>query len=105
MSLPIEFHELVDIDLAEAWDWYEGLEAGLGDRFLDAVEATVTRASQWPNTGTPALRDANGEIIERKTPTNGFPYAIRYRSMDDRLLVMAVVHQSRMPDFGADRNP
>jgi plasmid stabilization system protein ParE len=105
VSLRIEYHELVDTDLEHAWTWYEGQERGLGDRLLDAIHATVVRASQWPNSGTPVLRDDDDEIFERKLPANGFPYAVRYRILDDRLIVMAVLHQHRHPDFGTDRQP
>lgn len=55
--------------------------------------------------GPPFLRDDPYEVIERKLPVNGFPYAVRYRILDDRLLVMAVSHQHRHPDFGTDREP
>ena len=105
MSLRIEYHELVDSDLTTAWTWYEDQEHGLGDRFLDAIHAAVVRASQWPNSGSPVPRDDRDEIIERKLPANGFPYAVRYRMLDDRLLVMAVLHQHRHPDIGTDRQP
>lgn len=105
MSLRIEYHELVDNDLEHAWSWYEDQERGLGDRFLNAIHTTAARASRWPNAGRPVLRDDNDEIIERKLPTNGFPYAVRYRILNDRLLVMAVLHQHRRPDFSTDREP
>jgi hypothetical protein len=65
VSLRIEYHEHVDTDLEHAWTWYEGQERGLGDRFLDAIHATVVRASRWPNSGSPILRDDDDEIIER----------------------------------------
>lgn len=105
MSLDVEYHDLVDLDLLEAWNWYEDQEVGLGDRLLDAVNATVLRASRWPSAGTPTLRDARDEIIERKVATRGFPYAVRYRVIARTLVVMAVTHQHRRPDFGADRQP
>lgn len=105
MSLPIEYHELVDTDLEHAWNWYEDQERGLGDRFLDAIRTTVVRASRWPNSGRPVLRGDDDEVVERKLPTGGFPYAVRYRIADDRLIVMAVLHQHRHPDFGTDREP
>lgn len=106
MSLRIEYHELVDTDLEQAWTWYEDQERGLGDRFLDAIHSTVLRASRWPNSGTQALRDDGDEIVERKLPANGFPYAVRYRILDDdRLIVMAVLHQHRHPESGTDRQP
>lgn len=105
MGLRIEYHELVDSDLTVAWTWYEDQERGLGDRFLDAIHATVVRASRWPNAGTPVLRDDDDNITERKVPAHGFPYAVRYRIFDGWLIVMAVLHHYRHPDFGADREP
>lgn len=105
MSIRVEYHDLVDLDLLNAWTWYENQEDGLGDRFLGAIHATVVQASRWPNAGRPVLRDDNDEIIERKVPANDFPYAVRYRILGDRLLVMAILHQSRHPNFGADRQP
>lgn len=103
MNLRVEFHDLADLDLFDAWSWYEDQQDGLGDRFLRSINATVHRAARWPNGGEPALRNDNGDIIERKVPTDGFPYAVRYRVIDDRLVVMAVLHQHRHPDFGLDR--
>jgi len=105
VSLRIEYHDLVDVDLLDAWTWYEDQEVGLGDRFLVAVNATVVRASRWPNAGTPVLRDDRDEVIERRVPTNGFPYAVRYRVLAERLVVMAVLHQHRHPDHATDRQP
>jgi len=52
----------------------------------------------------PVLRD-DDDIIERKLPAHGFPYAVRYRIFDDRLIVMAILRQHRHPDFGTEREP
>ena len=105
MSLRVEYHDLVDLDLVDAWAWYEDQQDGLGDRFLDAVNAAVLRASRWPNAGTPTLRDDSDEVIERKVATHGFPYAVRCRIVGERFVVMAVSHQHRHPHFRNDRQP
>ena len=59
--------------------------------------------SRSPNAGTPAIHDANGEVLERRIATASFPYAVRYRVTNGQLLVMAVYHQRRPPNFEADR--
>ena len=105
VSLPFELHALAEIDLVDAWDWYEQQRPGLGDRFVAAVAAAIKRASRWPNSGTPAIHDGDGGVLERKVATAGFPYAIRYRVTEGLLVVMAVYHQHRRPEFGADRVP
>ncbi len=104
MSLPFRLHPLAEDDLVAAWSWYEDQVSGLGDRFLDAVLATIEGISEWPGSGAPILHDHEGEVIERRAATSGFPYAVRYRVIDV-VVVMAVHHQRRHPDAGADREP
>jgi plasmid stabilization system protein ParE len=104
VSLPVQFHRLAGGDVVEAWRWYEAQRRGLGDQFLVSLEATIDRASKWPNAGTPVIRGDQDEIVERKVATHGFPYAVRYRVIDGRLVViMAVHHQHRDPGFGNER--
>jgi hypothetical protein len=35
--------------------------------------------------------------------TAGFPYILRYRTIEEVIVVMAVYHHRRHPDFGTDR--
>ncbi len=102
MSLPFTLHSLAELDVLDAWESDEQQQPGLGDRFVVAVGAAIARASRSPNAGTPEIRDANGEVLERRIATASFPYAVRYRVTNGQLLVMAVYHQRRRPDFGAD---
>ena len=105
MSLPFTLHPLAEADVLGAWEWYEQQQPGLGDRFVAAAGAAIVRACRWPNVGTPAIDDDNGDVLERKVATAGFPYAVRYRVTAGQLIVMAVYHQRRRPNFGADRIP
>lgn len=105
MTLPVRFHPLAEADLAEAWSWYEAQQPGLGDRFMNAIRAALDMVAQWPNSGTPATDDPDGEIVERRTTTSGFPYALRYRTIDEMIVVMVIYHQRRHPDIGPDRSP
>lgn len=52
----------------------------------------------------PMSEYASSSITERKVTTKGFPYVIRYRVIDEFVVVMAVYHQRRRPDFGSDRS-
>lgn len=103
MSLRIGYHEFARADLYDAWSWYEGREAGLGDRFIAAVDAALDQVAEWPNSGSPTI-EFDGEVTERRIGTNGFPYQARYRVIDGTILVTAVYHQRRHPDFGSDRS-
>ena len=105
MSLAFTLHPLAEADVLGAWEWYGQQQPGLGDRFVAAAGAAIVRACRWPNVGTPAIDDDNGDVLERKVATGGFPYAARYRVTAGQLIVMAVYHQRRRPNFGADRIP
>jgi toxin ParE1/3/4 len=103
VSLPVRFHPLAEDDLVEAWSWYEAQQNGLGDRLITAVQAALDRVAEWPDSGTPTTEDPDIEIVERRVTTSGFPYAIRYRTIDEVVVVIAVYHQRRRPDFGSGR--
>lgn len=104
MSLPFRLHVLAEDDLVKAWEWYEAHERGLGDRFLVAVHAAIDQVADWPNSGSPGTA-VGGKVIDRLVGTHGFPYLARYRIVDDTILVTAIYHQRRHPDFGSDRTP
>jgi plasmid stabilization system protein ParE len=59
-------------DLADARDWYETASAGLGDDFLDEVEATLRSAADWPNAAPVAERTMRRALVAR------FPYGVFY---------------------------
>jgi plasmid stabilization system protein ParE len=104
VALPVVVHPLAERDLIDAWQWYEQQLPGLGDRLIDAVGRPITRAARWPDTGKPTLV-TNGVVIERRIAPDGFPYAIRYRTSNNQLVVMAIYHQHRHPNFGSHRTP
>lgn len=103
MSLPVRFHPLAEGELVDAWSWYEARQLGLGDRLVSAVREALDLAARWPDAGTPTAEGGQGEVIERRLVMHGFPYALRYRITDEVIVVMAVYHQRRHPDFGAGR--
>lgn len=105
MSLPYRLLTLAEDDIVGAWNWYEGQVPGLGERFVEAVRATIESIADWPGSGAPLTHDAEGTAVERRAATTGFPYTVRYRVIDGTVVVMAVHHQRRHPDLGAGRKP
>jgi plasmid stabilization system protein ParE len=104
VSLAVAVHPLAERDIVQAWEWYEQQLPGLGDRFVAAIGLAIERAARWPHAGVPSIHDDGGEFVERRVAPAGFPYAVRYRVLDGQLMVMAVYHQRRRPDFGSDRS-
>jgi plasmid stabilization system protein ParE len=67
--------------------------------------APPSTARHWPNTFPPVLHNDNGDVIERRIAVVSFPYSVRYRIGDSRLVVLAVYHQRRRPGLASDRRP
>ncbi len=91
MSLPIDFEiDAVD-DVDGAFAWYENEQAGLGERFLEAILDQLDRIQENPEAHA---------ILYRKTracPIRGFKYVIYFRLLDDRINIVAVQHGHRNP--------
>lgn len=103
MTREVAYHPAAAAEVLSAVRWYEGERAGLGDRFLTAVDAAVTRASRSPSSGRPVVVADDGMIVNRKMPVRGFPWAIGYEVVGDDVLVLAVFHQHRRPDYWTER--
>ena len=76
---------------------YEACREGLGQRFVDAVEAAAKRLRTNPRL-YPFLRRPY-----RRCPVARFPYGIIYRIDRDEIYVVAVAHGSRKPGYWLER--
>jgi len=75
----------------EAHDWYEARGTGLGDAFLGELEQVLRVIEEHPLRFPIIYRDV------RRALTRRFPYAIWFRIRDERVVVLAVLHQARDP--------
>lgn len=99
MSLPIAFRPDARAELVEAWAWYEEQRPGLGDELAACVEAAISKAARQP--------DAYAEVHEgvRRVLVRRFPYGVFYVVEAGVLLVLAVAHARRRPQYWRDRSP
>lgn len=97
------WHSLARRELFEASDFYDAESAGLGDIFLDAVENGVAVLKAQPGLGNLIRRETRRFVIAR------FPYSIVYRVdrgtgiEEARLVILAIAHQRRRPQYWAGR--
>lgn len=94
---PPEFVEEAEDELREAAAFYEGQRAGLGARFVGAVERAAARAAETPLAAAPL-----GGAIRRQFVV-GFPYVLIFRADRDSVRVLAVAHLSRRPGYWRGR--
>ncbi len=87
-------------DLAEAYDWYEQQNRGLGKVFTATVRETLVHVhfDPWSH---PAVR---GET--RRHPVSRFPFDVLFVvDEDDDDVVIAVMHHRRHPKSWWHRRP
>jgi plasmid stabilization system protein ParE len=77
--------------------YYSEVETGSGARFAEAVEDAIARALAFPLSGSPSRSNT------RRILVNGFPFAIVYRPEPDGIVIFAVAHHARRPNYWQSR--
>lgn len=91
------FTRIARQELEDAVRFYELEYSGLGRRFKEEVRTSALRVAEYPN----AWSIERGEV--RKCLLHRFPYKLLYSVEEDHILVIAVAHQHRKPDYWVDR--
>jgi toxin ParE1/3/4 len=84
-------------DLDDAATFLDERLSGLGDRFLASVEMSLRRLAENPYVGPLVQHDV------RKLRVRRFPYNLIYRIQPARVIVLAVAHHRRRPEYWRDR--
>ncbi|MCB9782989.1 MAG: type II toxin-antitoxin system RelE/ParE family toxin [Candidatus Omnitrophica bacterium] len=92
-----QFIEEAEIELVEAAEWYETNEPGLGVRFRNEIAHVLARIVEDPF----LWREREGGYRRVNCPV--FPYYIPYFIRNDRIIVAAVAHGHRDPDYWKSR--
>jgi toxin ParE1/3/4 len=78
-----------EVDLQEAWAWYESRRAGLGNEFLIEVRAAIRVLEAYPE------RRPFYYLGFRRLITGRFPYKLFYRVEGERVIVFRILHAKR----------
>ena len=97
MSLPLAFHRAARAEFDDAADWYDQRRAGLGARFIDAVQHVLDQISTWPDYYPQVYKDVRETLV----PT--FPDCLYYREEASQVVVLPVFHTARDPSVWRDR--
>ncbi len=92
------FTRIARQELNDAVRFYELEYSGLGNKFKEEVRKAVLRIVAFPH----AWSTARGDV--RKCLLHKFPYKLMYSIETDHILVIAVAHQHRKPDYWVDSN-
>ncbi len=91
MSRPLQFTPATSADIADAYEWYEGQHAGLGEEFRGELHVACTLLAEFSDAG-PAVHLNLRRLLLRR-----FPYAIYYRVVGAVIEVRGCLHLHRDP--------
>ncbi|MEE2022817.1 type II toxin-antitoxin system RelE/ParE family toxin [Alkalimonas mucilaginosa] len=77
--------------------YYHQQEPGLGAAFVLEIEAATARALAFPEAGSPATMNTRRVFVKK------FPFSVVYRPDHEGIVVFAVAHHSRKPNYWASR--
>ena len=97
MTVEVRLRPEVEGDLLEAAVWYEQQRAGLGNDFLDAAAATLSRISASPFAYSTLYRSTRRALLPR------YPFGVFYQVEDESIVVLAIIHGSRHPQNWRNR--
>lgn len=97
--LSLDFRPQVELDVDEAYAWYEEQEPGLGDDWLLCLDETFDKISRNPEIYGRLLGDVRCAMLQR------FPYNVyfAFRGVKESVLVLGVFHASRDPWYWQSR--
>lgn len=95
--MQVLFKREAQSEFEEAKSYYEQKEAGLGDDFAESVRHALRLVLTQPKCGRVEFRDVRRVILKR------FHYKLLYTVETDHVLVLAVAHQRRQPQYWLSR--
>ncbi len=95
--MSVRLLESAQVELDDAIAWYASQAPGLGDAFLIETLKTLKLIEQYPKAWHPLTQQV------RRCRLRRFPYSVIYAQEGSDLLVLAVAHQHRKPDYWRTR--
>ncbi|MBU0702080.1 type II toxin-antitoxin system RelE/ParE family toxin [bacterium] len=95
--MKISLLPLAQIELDDAFSWYEEQVVGLGYEFLDEFDQSVRLIASFPELFEQI------EMGVRRCLINRFPYGIIYGIDSDKIVIIAVAHLKRKPNYWIKR--
>ncbi len=92
------FTRIARQELEDAVRYYEVQYSSLGHRFKEEVKKAALRIAEYPQ----AWSIERGDV--RKCLLHKFPYKLMYSVEEDHILIIAVAHQHRKPDYWVGRD-
>jgi len=93
----VKFHPDAEAEMIEAAAYYEAQQPDLGRRFLASVQDAINRILFNSNL-YPVV-----ELDVQRCLTKTFPFGVLFREMPSKIVIMAIMHLHRDPDYWKNR--
>ena len=84
-------------EMTEAALFYDAQVQGLGKAFLNTITRAVADIQQHPRRWPIIHKNVRRRLVGR------FPYGLLYRDTPTEIVIIAVMHLHRRPDYWVDR--
>lgn len=98
MSKTVTLHELDELELNDAADFYDSQESGLGSEFVREVQKAAIQLSEYPESAPLLKENVRVKVLGR------FPYNIVYFVTPETIRILAIASQSRRPFYWLRRD-
>ena len=89
--LQVIYREAAELDLKEAYLWYEEREGGLGSEFMRCIDGCIQLICRHPGIYPFTHKNIRQAVIRR------FLYSIFYLLEGEAIIIISVFHSSRRP--------
>jgi plasmid stabilization system protein ParE len=91
--MKIFFSKFAKKELDDAFAYYETEQLGLGFLFKNEIKSSLKRITEHPDAWSIEINEVRKALLHR------FPYKILYSIEKDCILILAIAHQHRKPDY------
>lgn len=95
--MKLEFAAAAELELSEAIAFYESRQSGLGKAFALEAKKAADLILAFPH----AWQSLDKDI--RRCRLNRFPYGLVYAAENGTVVILAVMHLRKRPDYWRDR--
>lgn len=95
----VKFHPAARTDLREGRKWYLSKSPLAAIAFAEAIDAAITHIVEAPLRYAANEHGAHAYVLPRR-----FPYTVVYRTVEDYVVIVAIAHHSRQPDYWHSRS-
>lgn len=95
----LRIHRLAVAEIDREVDYYESRQVGLGAELEDEIDAALSLISEFPE-AAPQWHDRKDR---RVAVLDRFPFTIPYQITYDGIVILALAHTRRRPDYWARR--